>query len=143
MKGMSKRKYLFIALGGVVVLALVATAVWLTSERSPEETVEIYLRALKKGDAAKVVSLADPQYLKNVAEIYEMELREYKQYIIRNFDSAYWQVDFHWEIDEAKITGDQAWVSGTVFVGEKDSAEFNVHLVKRGRKWYLDPTGVQ
>lgn len=140
---MRKRKPLFFALGGVAALALILIVVLIASASTPEKTVESYLQALRDGDASRLVRLADPEYLESEAEKNEMSIKEYKDYFTQNFSGDFWEADFDWRIGDTTIEGDLAWVSGTVIVDEEDSADFQVPVIKRGKKWYIRFAGEQ
>jgi ketosteroid isomerase-like protein len=117
--------------------------------KGPEEVIEEYFNAVEQGDVATLISLLDPEGMKQAAEESGLGLEEFeaqiREYMTETFPDGIKIEGLKYEV---AVEGDTATVtvtSGTMIIesgGETITEDLtttseSLELIKKDGKWYL------
>lgn len=126
----------FVAIGAILLAALIVGIVLLAGHSSPERTVRNFIYALEKGDFARFVSTIDPNYL-NVLGEYRGFWEQQMQHMLDETSSEWKENKIQVRIVHSTIVEDEAEVN-LQFRSHDDTENETIFLTKRGNKWYID-----
>ncbi|GFP19682.1 hypothetical protein HKBW3S03_01187 [Candidatus Hakubella thermalkaliphila] len=132
-------------LGGVLAVLLVLVIMvtgWRGPHSSPRAVVKAFVEAAEQGDAARIVRLMDPAFVKELLEERDMELEE----LISEMAEEYWPAEdamsLEFIVGKERIFNGRAEVEVTMKFKYRDETEVNtapIPVVKRNGKWYVVP----
>jgi len=126
----------FVAIGAILLAALIVGIVLLAGHSSPERTVRHLFYALEKGDLAQFVSTIDPNYLNALGE-YRGFWEQQMQHMLDETSSEWKENKIRVRIVHSAVDGDEAEVN-VQFRSLDDIEDGTIFLIKRGNKWYID-----
>jgi len=126
----------FVAIGVIVLVALIVGIVLLAGNPSPEGTVKKFFYALEKGDLNKLVDTIDPYFLNELGE-YRGFWEQQMNYVLDESSSAWEENKIKIRILDSTISGNKAEVKVQVKNREHINDD-TIYLIKRGNKWYID-----
>lgn len=134
-KQMSKTTKI-VAVGAIVLVALIVGIVLLAGYSSPEGTAKNFFYAIEKGDLNKFVKTIDPNFLNELGE-YRGFWEQQMQYLLDESSVLWKENKIAIRILDSIISGDKAEVE--VQIKNRDNIEDDaIFLIKRGNKWYID-----